>query len=340
MIPFTVLFNALVIFLVRRKRYLRKQKPCVLLACLATTDLLVGAVALPSFIAAHACRVSRGSYCVADTVALASMFVGCGASLLHLVIISGERYVAIKHALLYESLATTRRLIAAVANAWVISVVSTFCAFINIVLTNHTEVAKTIFFAITILQMLVSLAAICFCQVTVFKESQRHRRQILAHQVSGSADREILKRNKAARTTTMIVGVLLLCYAPATICLVVILTERIRVYAAFGAIYVSQVFIFANSLVNPIIYCMRTQEFKRAIRELLGGENLQGDAQEAGNPSRIARRRIGEARLPFSGRRQQIDPSDRAHGRISRSHSVDLSRELANERRNHRKKSV
>ena len=59
-----------------------------------------------------------------------------------------------------------------------------------------------------------SCAAICFCQVVVFLETRRHRQQILAHQVSQAAAKEVLKKDKAARTTTMIIGALLLCYAP------------------------------------------------------------------------------------------------------------------------------
>ena len=173
MIPFTVLSNAaLVIFLVWRKRYLRKQKSCVLLACLAATDLLVGAVVLPLAITSHAVRLSRAPVCLLDAVILAGMNVTCGASLYHLLIISCERYVAIKHALRYETLATTRRLKTAVATAWAIPVALTILsAFIKILLANHTALAETIVIAITILEILGILATISLCQVTVFLES-------------------------------------------------------------------------------------------------------------------------------------------------------------------------
>ena len=336
MIPLTVLSNALVIFLVWRKRYLRKQKPCVLLACLAATDLLVGSELLPLLVTGHALRLSRMTpVCLIDTVILASINVFCGASLFHLVIISGERYVAIKHSFHYETLVTSRRITAAVAIAWAIPVVA-LGTLIMAELTSYAELTQRIFSAILLLSIPGSLAAIFFCQIVVFLESRRHRQHILAHQVSEDAAREILKKDKAARTTTMVVGTLLLCYAPATLCHAVILKAGFPTDTALGALYFTEVFIFANSTINPIIYCMRTQDFRRALKELFGCGTPEITAQQAGNPSRVTRPRIGEAPLLLPGK-QQVAPPDRAPGRKSRSHSLDLSRDFANELRNRRK---
>ena len=262
MIPFTVLFNALVIFLVWRKRYLRKQKPCVLLACLAGTDLLVGAVVLPLAITGHAFRLSRAPICVLDAVALGCTYIACGASLWHLVVISGERYVAIKHALRYETLVTTRRLTAAVGAAWAITITTSLSGLINIVVTND----DTILYGIILVAVPATLVMIGFCQVAVFLESRRHLQHILAHQVSEAAAKEILKKEQGARTTTLVVGALLLSYAPAILYDSVTLTVRFSVEAKLGAFLVMEIFLFANSLFSPIMYCIRTQDIQRALR--------------------------------------------------------------------------
>ena len=269
MIPFTVLLNALVIFLVWRKRYLRKQKPCVLLACLAATDLLVGAVLLPLVVAGHAFRLSRAPACLLDNITDGGSYFGCSASLCHLVVISSERYIAIRHSLRYETLVTRNRLIAAVATAWTIAVATTLIAFISVVLkATHAGHAETIYYAINLLCIPGSFAVICFCQVAVFLESRRHRRHIRAHQVTGAAAKETLKKDKAARTTAIIVGALLLSYAPIIVCDALTLAVRLPTEVVFGTFFITDVFLYANSLVNPIIYCMRTQDFKRALREL------------------------------------------------------------------------
>ena len=333
MIPFTVLFNTLVIFLVWRKRYLRKQKPCVLLACLAATDLMVGAVVLPLVVTAHAFRLSSIPVCLMDTVASVSVYVCCGASLWQLVIISGERYIAIKHALRYETLATTRRLTAAVGAAWAASALS---ALINVVVTNN----DSIFYAITFLAIPGSLAAICFCQVAVFLETRRHRRHILAHQVSETTAKEMLKKDKAARTTALVVGAVLLSYAPVIMLDLATLAARFPMDAKLGALFIYDIFLLGNSISSPIIYCMRTREFKRAVRELLGLEASQVNTQTAANPSTIARRRISEAPRRFSGGKEQIALSELAPVRRFRSQSLNLERDLRSERRNCRKNSV
>ena len=246
MIPFTVLLNALVIFLFWRKWYLRKQKPCVLLACLAATDLLVGAVVLPFVVAGHASRFSRTPVCLLDTVAVAGINLACGASLYHLVAISSERYIAIKHSLRYEILVTESRLITAVATAWTIPVATTLIGLMDIVLTNHSVHAKTIYYAIISVGIPGSFAAICFCQVAVFLESRRHRRHIRAHQVSEAATMDILKQVKAARTTALIVGALLLSYAPTIVCSVVTLAARPPMDVEFVAFSITDVFIYGN----------------------------------------------------------------------------------------------
>ena len=74
------------------------------------------------------------------------------------------RYVAIKHALGYETLVTTRRLTAAIANAWAIPVVFTLSTLINVMVTSDF----TILYAITFLAIPGCLTAIFFCQATFF----------------------------------------------------------------------------------------------------------------------------------------------------------------------------
>ena len=143
MCPFTILLNSLVILAAKRKRYLRKQKTCVLLACLAVTDLLVGAVVLPLVVTSHILRLlGKRLVCIVDKIATETVYIGCGASLFHLAIISGERYVAIKHSLRYETLVTTERLRVAIAFAWAVPVISALGSAIlglagESVLRNH-----------------------------------------------------------------------------------------------------------------------------------------------------------------------------------------------------------
>ena len=95
--PFIILLNILVMVAVKTKRQLR-TKSNIALACLSTTDLVVGLVLQPLQIASDIslfrgdpmfCTISYPSRTVSLTCVLASFH--------HLVLMSAERYVAIKH---------------------------------------------------------------------------------------------------------------------------------------------------------------------------------------------------------------------------------------------------
>ena len=235
----------------------------------------MGAVVLPLVVISHIMRLVQAELiCLQERIAVQSVQIACVASLLHLAIISGERYVAIKYSLRYETLVTTRRLTTAVATAWTISVVLALISLIRIAVTDVTAYLEMILLSLLVsLCITGSVATVCYCKAAVFRESRRHRRDILAHQASEAAAKEILKKDKAARTTTMVVGALLLCYALTVLCHAVILTAPLPMDTAVGAIGVTEVFMCANSLMNPIIYCVRTQDFKRTLRELFDLEN-------------------------------------------------------------------
>ena len=267
--PFTILLNGLVILAVRRKSYLQEERH-VLLASLAGTDLLVGVVALPLLITSYMQHIlGIGPICLIDTMVVQAMHFSILASLFHMVIISGERYIAIKHALRYTTLVTTGRLAAAVTVAWLLPAL--------IVLGNtslllmYGIVSQGLIMKIGVRIFVPgSLLAISFCQGAVLLESRRHRQHIKAHQVSEAAAKELLKKDKAAITTTIIVTALFLCFGPPTLFYAVAMNIKNFPRSFFWVmVSVTDVCGTLNSLINPIIYCMRTQEFQRAIRELL-----------------------------------------------------------------------
>ena len=264
----TISINVLVIWAVKVKLYLRKQNTCTLLACLAVTDLLVGAVVLPLAIASHLERlVGSGPTCLMELTAGILLYVAFVASLFHLAIISSERYVAIKHCLRYKTLVTPSRLLAAVASAWASTVIS--LAAILRFLEHYVS------FVVLSVAIIGLIAVIAFCQVAVLFESQRHRRHIRDHQVSEAAAKEILKQNKAARTTSMIISALCLCYVPQLIYTVIFMEESYPRPETLCTMYVMDLLLYFNSLINPIIYSIRTREFKRAFREIVNCTNSQ-----------------------------------------------------------------
>ena len=79
---------------------MRANKSCILLASLPTTDLMVGVIVQPMFTALMT-TIVRGETttktCTLQKVTQFFMSVLCDTFLIHLALISGERYLAMKH---------------------------------------------------------------------------------------------------------------------------------------------------------------------------------------------------------------------------------------------------
>ena len=261
--PITAVLNALVMISVKAKSRLRAYRSNVLLAFLALTDFTVGILVQPTFAAVLIMLLlnePRG-YCVLQVLRFAN-FVVVVSSLFHLVLLSGERYIAIKHPFYYVTLVTDGRLLVASALAWFLSVFQTVLLFL---------MGKTMVLRGTTISMSVSLAVIFFCHVTVCFETRRHEKQLGAQQTTPEARKEFEKNKKAVKLTSIILAALLLCFIPGNVANIVVsrfaghVTDEIIFLFAFLSLSLG----FLNSLLNPIIYVLRMKQFRVAFIELL-----------------------------------------------------------------------
>ena len=121
----TIFLNALVILAVTMKRRLQTNAN-ILLACLAGTDLLTGLIVYPVAIAVDMKRIfGVGPFCTLEKLYLVALVLVSFASFSHLVLISVDRYIAIKYPLRYEDIVTKQRIKTGVALVWVITVLVT-----------------------------------------------------------------------------------------------------------------------------------------------------------------------------------------------------------------------
>ena len=289
-LPFTAALNALVIIAVKMKSRLRAHKSNILLACLATTDLMVGVIVQPMFAALMITMVlgetTTGSCALQVLTPFFSNFLLC-SSLIHLVLISGERYLAMKHTFTYDTgLVTEARLLIGSALAWLFSI------FLHVPLF----VDETVFFIIKITFTGLSLAAITFCQITVYRVIRRHEKEIATQQVTEEARQKLLKEKKAFKLTAIIVSVLLFCYIP--LCVVRIVVAKYRINMSIAVLYACSFLAvwvtILNSLLNPLIYSVRMRQFRVAFIELTCRTANIAEAEEIemrvfGSPNAVVR---------------------------------------------------
>ena len=289
------LLNALVMIAVKTKPRLREHKSNIVLALLASTDFVVGVIVQPVNVAMMITVLTddiSGETCALQVFTRASSRVGISASLIHMALISGERYLAMRHSFAHFTLVTEARLLGASVLAWLLSII----LYINLAVNDRESVfsyINNVFYGLC-------LAVIIFCHVTVYREIRRHEKQIAAQQVSVEAREQFQKDKKAFKVTFIIIVVLMLCYVPLIIFSAVL--ERFRSKISLEMLYIylftATLMVLLNSFFNPIIYSFRLRGFRVAFIELICktaniAEAEQREMKIFGTPNAVVRIEAG-----------------------------------------------
>ena len=188
-----------------------------------------------------------------------------GVSILHLLLISGERFLAIKHPFAHISLVKESNMVIASAVAWLLPSVVNVYFFLT-----ENMIA---FFLVDNSVILISVACIGYCHFKVYFETRRHKPQI--------ADQQ---DQRAFKVTSLIIAAILLCSLPMVAFRIVIskfpsllsLEER---YVLFFSVTSMNLF---NSFINPIIYAVRLRKFRVAfIHKITCGTTTLVEGEES-----------------------------------------------------------
>ena len=266
--PVTIVMNVLVIMAVKTRPRLQ-SKYNILLACLAGTDLLVGAASQPSYIVGQIYVIkglSLSEYCRYHKLTNLLVLIPIFASVFHLTLISIERFVALKYTFRYITIVTGFRLKVAVVSSWVFA----FCPGI---LRNLSEKLEFISGVAIAMVLFLNIFLILFCHLSVYFVTRRHEKQIKCEQVSPQAAADFAKEKKALKTTRIIIMALLVCFFPLFVYILISLafskSDSYIVNVITFSLPILKSFFLINSLCNPIIYCYRSKMFRKTCKELL-----------------------------------------------------------------------
>ena len=252
----SIIGNTLVLAAILRTPSLRS--PSVILLCsLAVSDLLVGIIVQPFYITYELTK--NGSlytpwlYKAMTTMA----FSAVGVSLLTMTAISVDRFMALRYHMRYPELMTTRRAMYTLGTIWFISFLLSFLTF-----WNMDAYYLAISFSIAILNL---LSVVCY--IKIFKIVRQHQLQIHAqHQAVASFNTDnnqnILRSRKSALNTFIYYIVMILCYTPLFIVMIILGITDIHVPNAWN---LTDTLAFMNSSINPILYCWRLPELRTAV---------------------------------------------------------------------------
>ena len=273
--PLTTVLNLLVVISVKRKPQLKTISNAVL-GCLAVTDGLMGMIGLPLFtwtiiVTLHAETFS--DFCAMKGVFRIVLRTLASATLFHVIVMNVERYIAIKHPFQHMAIVTKSRVLCSSALAWI----AVLFISLPVAITNNL-----IYLTVDNVALLFCIAVIIYCQAVVCYETRRQEKLIAAHQVSLEARKKFLKEKKAFKVTTTVLVTLVISHVPIFVIRILVKMSVVSKTVTFVLSSCSAFLFFLNSLTNPIIYCVRTRQFRVAFIEiLLRKSNAQAEELES-----------------------------------------------------------
>lgn len=275
--PVAVLGNGLVLVIILKFSSLYTNSN-ILIFSLAMTDILVGLVVQPSFVAYIASKIKLDFSCGALMSYLFTEIFCLGLSIFMLCLVCCDRYFAIMFPYKYLR-ATKRRVIKVVAICW-----STWFAF-NVICRALRVKNDEFFSPIASVVIAASFIMNIILNFKIFEVVRLHKRQILAHKqvnlelktrgtLEGSGqDKDVprarLHDTRLAITVLLISGVLILCYLPLMLTSVAdMIVDEDDLFD--HVIYpLAETVAFLNSSLNPFLYCLRFRELRRKIGQVL-----------------------------------------------------------------------
>ncbi|XP_068756724.1 melanocortin receptor 5-like [Montipora capricornis] len=255
--PFTIGLNVLVIMAIKRRPTLQSNSN-IMLACLAVTDVLTGLTSQPAFILWKTLFLLGSDIAdVFSKMTAISNVVLSYSSALHLMMVVGEKLIAIKYPFWYPYIVTTRNIKMGVFFCWAYS--TSFG--IPLRLIN----GRSALFYISVSHILFACVAFVSCSYLIlYFETRRHQKMIKAQQLPQEQVEKVLKENKALKTTVLVVGSIGLCLLPALVYLV-LLAARFVQTRIDSMTAITRTFLMINALLNPLIYCWRQEEIRKFV---------------------------------------------------------------------------
>ena len=268
--PFTVLINAMVVYIVFSSPLVRSVPSNLVVAFMSVTDCATAAIAQPLFIASASCRITgRCNSCLLDLARNIALTLFCTSSAFHLVLMAIERLIAIKYPLRYISLVTTRKIILAVVLGWTLATFQAITLFISTDRSLVVDIGRVV-----VVLCVVAAIFTIFCYLIIYFESRRHQKAIKAQMQLHSQKAQKIEF-KAAKTTFLITCAVGVTYfingVVNAVAGALFRQDRTNSSASlfFNIECWSLTLVLLNSLFNPLIYTVRCEKIASGIRKLL-----------------------------------------------------------------------
>lgn len=236
--------------------------PSITLLCsLAMSDLLVGLVLQPLYIANALTGNSPLKQALNTTV-----FAVCGVSLLTMAVISVDRFLALHYHMRYPNLMTRHRAIYTTVTLWIFVFMLSFLNFWTINAYYLTSAAS----------ILICLLVSTVCYIKIYCIVKQHQLQIHTRQKAVETNttdinQTMLRSTKNAKNTFIYHIVMILSYTPVFVAMAILFISPSHWNKGW---ILADTVVFMNSSINPFLYCWRLRELRTAVvktvRQMLG----------------------------------------------------------------------
>lgn len=248
--------NTLVLVTISGTHSLRSVPSFIFLSSLAVSDLFVGIIVQPLYIASE---ITHGENSFLYDTSHVTAFAACGVSLCTMAVISVDRFLTLHYHMRYTTLVTKTRVVYTLVLIWLTDFLISVIYF---------ESWK-IFYIIVASGIVICFFISTVSYIRIYRVVRGHQIWIHECQITRQPSQrgfhghlKMIRLKKSAMNTFVFYVFMILCYGPKCASLVVVsfFPEKWTNIWIFAS-----TLVFYNSSINPVLYCWRIRELRTAV---------------------------------------------------------------------------
>lgn len=260
-----IITNGLGIFLFIRNRRLRNITNTFLVS-LAISDLLTGLFAIPFYLV---CSATQSTLC---RVTILFWRFTTTSTVLHLLVVTLDRYAAIVHAIRYHAIITRSRANIAIFTTWTLSLIVSLVQLFWPMASHYEDDHTIVIYLLTTLVVffVLPLLVMIYSYISIFNVVRYHEKQIKKQNRPSALEKrkdstlDIPAQWKSALVFLVMTIVYVICWFPYFVYMLrdALFPILIPHWAEYVFFYYPR---FITSLTNPIFYIVGKHDFRKAL---------------------------------------------------------------------------
>ncbi|KAL7874255.1 hypothetical protein SRHO_G00052250 [Serrasalmus rhombeus] len=203
-----------------------------------------------------------------DNVFDSMICISVVASMCSLLAIAVDRYVTIFYALRYHNIMTVRRAGLIIGSIW------SFCTGCGIIFIIYSDTTPVVVCLVAMFFGLLLLMASLYSHMFLLARSHVRRMAALP---GYNTSIQPWASMKGAITLTILLGIFIVCWAPFFLHLILMISCPRNLYCICFMSHFNMylILIMCNSVIDPLIYALRSQEMRKTFKEIICCYNLR-----------------------------------------------------------------